>query len=347
MSSLGEILKMNNNDLSVFLNKITVGDALKLLDKLPDNAVDIILTDPPYFLDKLDAEWNHEQVSSTKNHYTVKSLPAGMKFDPAKGKDFYKWYLQVSKKLLRVLKPGGFFFSFSSPRLYHRLASAIDDAGFQIRDCFMWLYTQNQVKAMGLNHFIDRMDLDKADKAKLKERLKGWKTPQIKSCYEPIVMAQKAYEGTFLKNIIKHEMGLVNTMVKIGLNMFPSNILTIEHIEDAIDKYFLIPKPSKNEKGNFNGHRTVKPLTICTHLLQLTAFKKNAVILDPFIGSGTTAVAAKKLALNYIGFDINPEYVAVARRRLGMTKIRPEEIAPCVSMPDFWHQTLHAKQPHA
>jgi len=79
----------------------------------------------------------------------------------------------------------------------------------------------------------------------------------------------------------------------------------------------------------------------------LTAFKKNAVILDPFIGSGTTAVAAKKLALNYIGFDINPEYVAVARRRLGMTKIRPEEIAPCVSMPDFWHQTLHAKQPHA
>jgi len=301
---------------------IYCGNCLEILDELPKESIDIILTDPPYFLDKLDNNWDDARVSSTKNHYTVKSLPAGMKFDPAKGKAFYEWYLAISKKLYQVLKPGGFFFSFSSPRLYHRLASAIDDAGFQIRDCFIWLYTQNQVKAMALNHFIDKMKISKESKSALKNRLKGWKTPQIKSCFEPIVMAQKICDGTFLNNIIEYEVGLLNTQVKVGQNMFPSNIMTIEHIEKILDKYFLLSKPSKVEKGDFNNHKTVKPLGICTYLLQLAAYSKNAVILDPFLGSGTTAVAAKQLGRKYIGIEICETYCKIAVERL-----RQEELA--------------------
>src|SRR3989338_3164942 len=131
-----------------YLNKIICADALKLLSKIENNSIDIVLTDPPYFLDKLDNNWNHEKVSNKRNQYTIKSLPAGMRFDRDQGIRFYKWYFDIAKELYRVLKPGGFFFSFSSPRLYHRMASAIDDAGFEIRDAFLWLYTQNQAKAM-------------------------------------------------------------------------------------------------------------------------------------------------------------------------------------------------------
>lgn len=311
MSSVNSI-KMKNP----FLNKIICGDSLAVMHKMEENSIDIVLTDPPYFLDKLDNRWDYKVVSNQKNRQTVKSLPAGMKFDREQGVRFYNWYLEVSKEIFRVLKPGGFFFSFSSPRLYHRMASAVDDAGFELRDCFLWVYTQNQVKAMSLDHFIDKLKADQKTKDILKNKLKGWKTPQIKSCFEPIVMAQKKPDGTFLENIIKNEVGLFNTAVRIGDNMFPSNILTIENINEIMDKNFLIKKPDKNEKTGFNDHMTVKPLTLCEYLLRLSVFSKNGIVLDPFMGSGTTVVAAKNLGLNYIGIDINPEYVEIAKKRL-------------------------------
>ena len=299
-----------------FINKIITGDSIEVLSKIDDNLVDVVLTDPPYFLDKLDNNWNYETVSKKNNQYAIKSLPAGMKFDREQGKRFYTWYLEVSKEIFRVLKPGGFFFSFSSPRLYHRMASAIDDAGFEIRDAFMWLYTQNQAKAMGLDHFIEKIDTDEKTKKQIKEKLEGWKTPQIKSCFEPISMAQKPTEQTYLNNILKHDVGLLNTNIKIGDNMFPANVFTIDSINGLIDKAFLLPKPTKKEKGDYNDHKTVKPLAVCEYLIKLSAFSDDAIILDPFVGSGTTAVAAKKLGKRYIGIDSNERYVKIAEKRL-------------------------------
>ncbi|MEK7125495.1 MAG: site-specific DNA-methyltransferase [Patescibacteria group bacterium] len=299
-----------------FINKIICGDTLDLLPQLESDSIDVVLTDPPYFLDKLDNNWNQEKVASQDNQQVIKSLPAGMKFDREQGKRFYNWYLDISKEIFRVLKPGGFFFSFSSPRLYHRMASAIDDAGFEIRDAFMWLYTQNQAKAMSIDHFIAKMSIDEATKKKIKNKLNGWKTPQIKSCFEPIAMAQKPTDGTYLTNMLEHKVGLLNTSVKIGNNMYPANVFTVDSINELIDKTFLLPKPTKKEKGDFNDHKTVKPLAICEYLIKLSAFSEDAVILDPFVGSGTTAVAAKKLGKNYIGLDANEKYVKISERRL-------------------------------
>jgi len=302
---------------SEMINKIILGDIEGVLPKIEDNSIDLILTDPPYFLDKMDNNWNYKTVSTIADYcHTVKSLPPGMKFDKEQGKRAYEWYFRTSKELYRVLKPGGFFFSFSSPRLYHRMASAVDDAGFLIRDCFVWLYTQNQPKAMSLDHFIDKLDCDEKNKSELKERLSGWKTPQIKSCFEPIVMAQKEYERTFLNNMLKHNVGLLNTNMKIGQDMFPSNVVSTQEINEFVDKCFLLPKPSKEERGEFNIHKTVKPLEICEYIIQLTTFSDNAIVLDPFVGSGTTAVAAKKLGRNFIGIDVNREYIEIALKRL-------------------------------
>jgi site-specific DNA-methyltransferase (adenine-specific) len=299
-----------------FLNKIICADAMKLLPQIESDSIDVVLTDPPYFLDKLDNNWDHEKVSNQDNQYVIKSLPAGMKFDKEQGKKFYSWYFEVSKEIFRILKPGGFFFSFSSPRLYHRMASAIDDAGFEIRDAFIWLYTQNQAKAMGLDHFIKKMKISEEEKEKIRQKLNGWKTPQIKSCFEPIAMAQKPVDNTYLETTLKYDVGLLNTNVKIGNGMYPANVFTVDNINELIDKTFLLPKPTKKEKGEYNDHKTVKPLAICEYLIKLSAFSKNAVILDPFVGSGTTAVAAKKLGKNYIGIDSNKKYVDIAEKRL-------------------------------
>lgn len=310
------------------VNEVHCADALHLLDEIPGEKIDIVLTDPPYFLDKLDSNWDEDVVSNEANQYAVKSLPAGMKFDSQQGKRLYDWYLEVSKKLHRVLKPGGFFFSFSSPRLYHRIASAIDDAGFDVRDCFIWLYTQNQPKAMSLNHFIQRLDVDEATKQHLRHELHGWKTPQVKSCFEPIAVAQKEYDGTFLRNMIAHRVGLFNTRVPIGQNMFPANVLAIEQIEQVIDKYFLVNKPTAAEKGQYNTHKTVKPLAVCEYIIQLAAFAEDAIVLDPFVDSGTTVIAARKLGKRFIGIDINPEYVEIARRRLSEIDAAPRRPEP-------------------
>lgn len=298
-----------------FINKIITGNALEVLPKIEDNSIDLILTDPPYFLDKLDNHWTHKKVSDKRNRQVIQSLPAGMKFDKQQGTRFYEWYLEISKEAFRVLKAGGFFFSFSSPRLYHRMVSAMDDVGFEIRDCFLWIYTQNQMKAMSLNHFIDKMDISKKKKDALKNEFSGWKTPQIKSNFEPIAVAQKPADGTFLNNFIKNKVGLLNTNIRVGDNMYPSNILSVEGINEIMDKYFLISKPN-NEKDDFNIHMTVKPLDLCKHLINLSVYAKDAVILDPFIGSGTVALASKELGKNYIGIDINPEYVKIAEKRL-------------------------------
>lgn len=304
---------MKNKD---YINKIICADILDLFPKIEENSIDVVLTDPPYFLDKLDNNWDHRRVSNQSNQYVIKSLPAGMKFEREQGQRFYNWYFDVSKEVFRVLKPGGFFFSFSSPRLYHRMACAIDDAGFEIRDAFIWLYTQNQAKAMGLDHLINKMEIDQQTKNKIKEKLNGWKTPQLKSCFEPIAMAQKPVDQTYLNNILKHDVGLFNTEVKIGNNMYPSNIFTVDSINELIDRTFLLPKPTKKEKGEYNTHKTVKPLAICEYLIKLSTFSKGAVVLDPFVGSGTTAVAAKRLGKNYIGIDSNHEYVKIAEKRL-------------------------------
>ena len=307
---------MGESLLAEWLDQIVCGDALEVLPRLPANSVDLVLTDPPYFLDKLDNEWTPERAARRfYKSQAVFHLPLGMKFDPNQGRRMYEWYLEVSRELYRVLKPGGFFFSFSSPRLLHRMACAVEDAGFHIRDTFLWLYTQNQPKAMGVAHFIERMPLSEQAKQSLKERLKGWKTPQVKSCYEPILVAQKPYEGTFLENMLQYGVGLFHTEVRIGQNMFPANVLLVEGVEETLDKYFLVPKPSVDERGAFNQHPSVKPLALCEYLIQLTV-PEGAVVLDPFLGSGTTALAARNLMRRYIGIEINPEYVAIACKRL-------------------------------
>lgn len=299
-----------------WVDRLICGDALEVLRKMPDAFVDAVLTDPPYFFDKLDNKWEIDKVEKRlPSQKVIKHLPPGMKFDPEQGRQFYRWYLKVARELYRVLKPGGFFFSFASPRTYHRMAVAVEDAGFWIRDCFIWLYVQNQPKAMGLDHFIDRMLISPEAKRSLKERLTGWKTPQVKSCFEPILVAQKPYEGTFLENMLKHNVGLFNMNVRVGLNMYPANVLIVDGVEALLDKYFLVPKPPVQERGDFNTHPSVKPIALCEHLIRLST-AEGAIVLDPFVGSGTTAIAAKRTGRHFIGIDINPDYIEIARKRL-------------------------------
>lgn len=285
------------------INKIYNQDCLVGLKSIPNASIDIVITDPPYFIDGMGSDWNSKELKKkTSKAEVIKSLPVGMKFDPAQGKRFQDFMSEVSNEIYRVLKPGAFFICFSQARLYHRLAVAVEDAGFEVRDMLGWVY-QGQAKAFTQDHFVKKdKSLTEKEKQEIIKKLGGRKTPQLKPCIEPMVLAQKPKDGTFIENWLSYQTGLVDTSVSLD-GSFPGNLM-------------VVPKPSKKEKGDDNTHLTVKPLKLIEHLIKLFTIE-NQIVLDPFIGSGTHALAARNQNRNYIGFERDNEYFKIAQKRIG------------------------------
>jgi len=89
---------MNKKDILI------EGDALQVLPTLEADSVDAVITDPPYFLDKLDNEWDAGRVQKAMTGHVVSHLPAGMKLDPEQGRRFYQWYHQIALQIYQVLR---------------------------------------------------------------------------------------------------------------------------------------------------------------------------------------------------------------------------------------------------
>lgn len=292
-------------------------DCMKEVIKLEDNSIDCIITDPPYFIDKLDSNWSVKEIKEDKKNSHVKHLPKGMKFDKNQVKQLYDFYLDLSKILFDKLKPGGYFLSFSSPRLYHAVAMSCEIAGFEIRDMINWTYTQTMPKGMSVTHIIKKMEISESEKKKIINEYADFKTPQIRSCFEPICVAMKPIgKLTFIKNELQFNTGLLDFSQKVGSekDRTPANIITTDEYNEIYDKNFMVSKPSKEEKGKGNTHITVKPVALIEHLIKLFS-KKGATILDPFLGSGTTALACINTERKCIGIEINKEYYDISKQR--------------------------------
>ena len=298
--------------------QVILGDCLSELEKLPDDSIDCVITDPPYFIDKLTNKWDSKKVKNDFNSH-IKHLPKGMKFSKSQVKNLYDFYLKLANILMKKMKPGGYFLSFSSPRLYHAIAMSCEIAGFEIRDMINWVYTRSMPKGMSMTHIIKKLKIKDDEKTKLIKEYDGFKTPQIKSCFEPICVAMKPLgkKMTFIKNELNFKTGLIDFSNKVGINSdkVPANIVTTELINNDYDKNFLISKPNKKEKGKTNTHITVKPIKLIEHLVKIFS-KKGSLVVDPFLGSGTTALACKKNSRNCIGIEINEEYYDIATKRL-------------------------------
>jgi site-specific DNA-methyltransferase (adenine-specific) len=187
------------------------GDCRQQLATLPDNSVHAIITDPPYELGFMGKTWD-----STGIAYNV----------------------EVWTQCLRVLKPGGHLLAFGGSRTYHRLACAIEDAGFEIRDQIMWVYGSGFPKSLDVSKAIDKqagaerqvvgnhpnpassiysqsqnkmpanvnITAPSTDAAK---QWDGWGTA-LKPAHEPIVLARKPLNGTVANNVLTHGVGALN-----------------------------------------------------------------------------------------------------------------------------------------
>ena len=184
------------------------GDCIEVMRGMADGSVDAIVTDPPYGLGFMGRAWD--------------ALPPGYDF---------------AVECLRVLKPGGHMLAFGGPRTWHRLACAIEDAGFEIRDSIAWMYGSGFPKSLDVSKAIDKtagaeVKVGKAFKVAGEyggrglaspegnyvdpppatadaARWQGWGTA-LKPAFEPIVVARKPLNGTVAANVLAHGTGALN-----------------------------------------------------------------------------------------------------------------------------------------
>ena len=275
------------------LTNFKKGDCRELIKSVPDQSIHLILTDPPYFLDGMDENWQAGDKPIPRG--VVGSLPAGMKFDPKQGRRLQAFMTAIGREFFRVLKPGAFALVFSQPRLAPRMGVALEDAGFEMRDMYAWRYTRKcQAKAARQEHWIERQaDWSRLQKDTAKKKLGGRKTAQLRPNFEAILVAQKPKEGRLFQNYLKHETGLVD------IQPADSTVFTVE----------------KEEKNSYNKHLTVKPVVLLRQLVRLFTAEGQHV-LDPFLGSGSTGVACILMQRQITGFELRPDYMAIARQRV-------------------------------
>ena len=192
-------------------NVCYLGDCLNILPTLPDNSVDSIVTDPPYELGFMGKSWDNSGIA-----YSV----------------------PMWKECLRILKPGGHLLSFSGTRTYHRMAVAIEDAGFEVRDMIEWVYGSGFPKSHNIGKAVDKLQGNERESVgivkgagagmsdslvamnkglqpeyegtKGTSKYEGWGTA-LKPAHEPICLARKPLEEkTVAENVLKYGTGGIN-----------------------------------------------------------------------------------------------------------------------------------------
>lgn len=145
------------------LNKVICGDCLEKLKDLEDNSVDSIVTDPPYHLVSIVKRFGKEGSAPAKEGKdgSFKRLSGGFMGKTWDGVDEngkgIAYNVDMWKECLRVLKPGGHLLAFGGTRTYHRMASAIEDAGFEVRDMIEWVYGSGFPKSHNIGKNIEKI----------------------------------------------------------------------------------------------------------------------------------------------------------------------------------------------
>jgi DNA modification methylase len=276
--------------------KLICSNNITALKSMKANSIDACITDPPYGMEIAGVGWDH-------------NVPP----------------VDTWKEVNRVLKPGAFVLSFCAPEFYHRMAVNVEDAGFRPLDMIVWMITTKMAKAN-----------------------------RLKPAHEPIFVAQKPIEGSIEKNFEKWGCGKINInraripwdgkpptgWIKGGskrrafgsdvakaadqavketedanpTGRYPSNI--IGHFDDTEhQKYFYAPRVTRKERGEYNDHPTPKPISLMRYLCRVYA-PANGLVIDPFMGSGSTGIAALQEDQKFIGIDLDQHYVDISERRI-------------------------------
>jgi site-specific DNA-methyltransferase (adenine-specific) len=296
------------------IDEIILGDSIDELKYFPDEYIHAIISDIPYGI--CQDEWDvlHKNTNSALGGASVAQNKGGTLFK-RRGKplngwcsadkripfEYQEWCASWAGEWLRILKPGSSCFVFAGRRYAHRCIIALEEAGFTFKDMLAWKKPAAPHRAQRISEIYKRRG--NAEQAK---KWEGWRVANLRPIFEPILWFQKPYKtgGTIADNVLKYGVGAwnENAFSDSGYGEYndiaSSNVLSFAF-----------------EKGDRGLHEAQKPLKLIECLISLVT-QKDAIVLDPFAGSGTTCLAAKKLARHFIGVEINRGYVEIARKRI-------------------------------
>jgi DNA modification methylase len=264
-----------------YRNKILLGDCGDVLMSIPDDSVDLVFTSPPY-ADQRERTYG------------------GVRPD-----EYVDWFLPKSEQLLRVLRPTGTFVLNIKERVVEgerhtyviELILSMRAQGWLWTEEFMW-HKKNSYPGKWPNRFRDNwerlLQFNKSRKFSMYQEdvmvpVGDWAKDRLSSLSETDRIRDESRVGSgFGKNISNW----------LGRDMvYPSNVLHLA-----------------TECSN-RSHSATFPVELPKWFIKLFT-QPGDMVLDPFLGSGTTAVAAAQLGRDYIGIDINPEYVEVSKARI-------------------------------
>jgi site-specific DNA-methyltransferase (adenine-specific) len=272
---------------------------------LPDESIHLFLSDIPYGIgfdewDVLHNNTNSAYLGSSpaqegKNGFKRRGKPINgwNAADREIVRDYQRWCSSWAIKTFPKMRKGSSLFVFGARRTIHRAIVALEDAGFLLRDMLAW-------KKQSAHHRSQQLEivLNRRGESDLAAKWKGWRIGNLAPIYEPIAWMFKPYDHTITDNIIENEVGGMNIEACLIDGKSPTNLLPFGFRE--------------NEERI---HEAQKPVELIEYLIRLTTIE-NQIVLDPFIGSGTTAVACRNLNRRFIGFELNEDHFDKAQQRL-------------------------------
>lgn len=323
------------------------GDCRDAIHELADASIDAAVMDPPYALVSIGKRFGKTGAAPAKQgtdglYARASSGFMGQQWDTGETAFAVEFWAEV----LRVLKPGAHLVAFSGTRTYHRMAVAIEDAGFEIRDQLGWAYGSAFPKSHSMRD-IARPELGTA----------------VKPAWEPIALGRKPLSGTVAANVLEHGTGALNidgcrigddggsvtirgdrpnhTVHAFGdglgaqggrivrpddLGRWPANILHDGSEEVLVvlgeaARFFYSAKADADDRIG-SKHPTVKPVDLMRWLCRLVT-PPGGTILDAFAGTGTTGEAAFREGFSAILFEREALFQADIARRMELILAGP------------------------
>ncbi|HEX6977110.1 MAG TPA: site-specific DNA-methyltransferase [Patescibacteria group bacterium] len=230
-------------------NYFIVGDAIEKMQRLPNESIDLVATDPPYNLGK---------------NY-------GNNIDYKEWHDYQLFTERWLSEAVRVLKSSGSIYVFMGVRFISKLFTLMEEKGLLFNGWITWHYTQGMGRTLG---FSPRHE----------DLLYFTKSSNFTFNLDDIRVPQKYFRE---RNNMK------------GAN--PGDVWLFSHVHYS--------NPERQP------HPTQKPLAVMERIIKASS-NKGDLVLDPFVGSGSTCVAANALDRKWIGIDTNPDYIKMSKKRI-------------------------------
>lgn len=254
------------------------GDSLELLESFEDHSFDLIFADPPYFL--------------SNGGFTCKSgrrAPVGKgEWDASRGvEDDHRFTTAWLAACKRVLKPTGTLWVSGTQHVIFSVGFAMQRLGYKLLNTVTW-YKPNASPNLSCRYFTHSTEL------------LVWASPGAKGKLQHRFNYARMKEDNGGK-----QMRDVWNLPRTGEE---------ELAPDGQGRLWSIITPRKGEKAH-GAHPTQKPLALLERVL-LSSTEEDALVLDPFSGSGTTGVAAVRLGRRYVGIELDPKYLALSSERI-------------------------------